>query len=222
MELVDKQNIRQEYKEFILDKNHPCIMANAVFMQDNYQLRVFDKMDNDDNIDPILEIIENYLEHYDFESNDFESLIVCFKNSHFESEKAFEDSLWNFLQTLHDEDDVSWDDAVSDDPDSPNFSFSIKGKAFYIIGMHPKSSRLARQTPYPTVVFNLHWQFERLREMGTYQAVKKRIRRRDKKLQGHINPVLKDFGSDSETKQYSGRNVEKEWKCPFHAKTESI
>lgn len=222
MELPDKQNIRQEYKEFILDKNHPCVMANAVFMQDNYQLRVFDKMDNDDNIDPILEIIENYLERYDFESNDFESLMVCFKNSHFESEKAFEDSLWNFLQKLHDEDDVSWDDEVSDDPDSPNFSFSIKGKAFYIIGMHPNSSRLARQTPYPTVVFNLHWQFERLREMGTYQAVKKRIRRRDKKLQGHINPVLRDFGSDSETKQYSGRNVEKEWKCPFHAKTESI
>ena len=51
--------------------------------------------------------------------------------------------------------------------------------------------------------------------MGTYKKVKKRIRRRDKKLQGYINPVLKDFGTDTETRQYSGRNVEEDWKCPF-------
>lgn len=109
---------------------------------------------------------------------------------------------------------------MSDDPNNPNFSFSIKGKAFYIVGMHPQSSRLARQAPYCTVVFNLHWQFEKLREMGAYQAVKNKIRLRDKKLQGTINPVLRDFGSDSETRQYSGRNVGAEWECPFHHKNQ--
>ena len=119
------------------------------------------------------------------------------------------------MQELHKHDDCEWDPNVSNDPESPNFSFSIKGKAFYIVGLHPKSSRMARQSPYPTVVFNLHWQFEKLREMGTYKKVKKRIRRRDKKLQGYINPVLKDFGTDTETRQYSGRNVEEDWKCPF-------
>jgi len=75
---------------------------------------------------------------------------------------------------------------------------------------------MARQSPYPTIVFNLHAQFEQLRAMGSYKKVKKRIRKRDKKLQGHINPVLKDFGKDSETKQYSGRAVDNAWKCPFH------
>jgi hypothetical protein len=56
--------------------------------------------------------------------------------------------------------------------------------------------------------------------MGAYQAVKNKIRLRDKKLQGTINPVLRDFGSDSETRQYSGRNVGAEWECPFHHKNQ--
>jgi FPC/CPF motif-containing protein YcgG len=126
--------------------------------------------------------------------------------------------LWNFLQKLHDNDTVPWDENVSQDPDDSNFSFSIKGRAFYIVGMHPQSSRLARSAPYCTVVFNLHWQFEKLREMGKYQSIKNRIRWRDKALQGTINSVLRDFGEQSETKQYSGRAVDNNWKCPFHYK----
>ena len=130
----------------------------------------------------------------------------------------FESALWNFLQKLHNYDDAPWDQTVNPDPNDPNFSLSLKGKAFYIIGMHPGSARLARRTPYFTIVFNLHGQFEKLRDMGIYQRVKKRIRQRDMELQGSINPVLADYGSDSETKQYSGRVVEQEWKCPFHNK----
>lgn len=56
--------------------------------------------------------------------------------------------------------------------------------------------------------------------MGKYTTVKKRIRKRDKKLQGTINPVLKDFGKDSEAKQYSGRSVGNDWKCPFQSKSQ--
>ena len=75
---------------------------------------------------------------------------------------------------------------------------------------------MARQSPFPAIVFNLHWQFEKLREMGNYQVVRDRIRQRDEELQGTINPMMEDFGEGSEAKQYSGRKVGKEWKCPFH------
>ncbi|WP_235982224.1 guanitoxin biosynthesis heme-dependent pre-guanitoxin N-hydroxylase GntA [Gelidibacter maritimus] len=221
-DLNTKTNIESEYRNFILRDKHPCIMANAMFKLNNYHLKIFDDMTSDAVVHPILNAIETYLEHYDFESNDFESLILCFKENHFNSELDFENALWNLLQKLHDADDSEWDSEVSNDAEDPNFSFSLKGNAFYIVGMHPNSSRLARRAPYCTVVLNLHWQFERLREMGTYQTIKKRIRRRDKKLQGSINPVLRDFGTDSESKQYSGRAVEKHWKCPFHAKTEHL
>ena len=52
--------------------------------------------------------------------------------------------------------------------------------------------------------------------MGSYEVVRDRIRERDKALQGEINPMLRDFGVTSEAKQYSGREVDKSWKCPFH------
>lgn len=217
----DLATVEREFKEFIIKKKHPCVMANTVFLSDNFHLKVYNDITSDEVIAPVLSDIETYLDSYDFESNEFESLIVCFRDNEFKTEEQFENALWNFLQKLHNQDDKEWDPKVSRHPNDPNFSFSIKGEAFYIIGMHPKSSRLARQAPYCTVVFNLHWQFERLREMGIYQAVKTRIRRRDKKLQGSINPVLRDFGKDTETKQYSGREVEPNWKCPFHTKTQN-
>jgi hypothetical protein len=220
MKLQITNTVDQNFRDFIVTQKHPCIMANTVFKMANYHLKVYDNLTSSKNIQSILSDIENYIEKYDFESNTFETLIMCFKDNFFEAETEFESALWTFLQKLHNNDDESWDPNVSDDPNNPNFSFSIKGKAFYIVGMHPQSSRLARQASYCTVVFNLHWQFEKLREMGTYQAVKNRIRLRDKKLQGTINPVLRDFGNDSETRQYSGRNVGAEWECPFHHKNQ--
>lgn len=222
MEFRNDATIEQSYKDFIIKKKHPCVMANTVFALNKYHLKIYDSIGSKQNINKVLSDIENYIDQYDFDSNEFESLIMCFKEDDFVSELEFEHALWQFLQRLHDHDDSEWDPAVSADPHDKNFSFSLKGRAFYIVGMHPKSSRLARQAPYCTVVFNLHWQFEKLREMGTYKTVKRRIRRRDIKLQGNINPMLRDFGTVTETKQYSGRKVEQDWKCPFQAKIEHL
>jgi FPC/CPF motif-containing protein YcgG len=52
--------------------------------------------------------------------------------------------------------------------------------------------------------------------MGTFEQVRDKIRARDEALQGEVNPVVKDHGEESEAKQYSGRKVEDNWKCPFH------
>lgn len=216
MILLDSDTIETDFINFIVKQKHPCVMANTVFALNKFHLKIYDSLASKDNIPSILKDIETYLDQYDFDSNDFESLLFCFKDDHFQTEEAFEQQLWRFLQRLHNADDKTWDPRVSADPNSPHFSFSLKERAFYIVGLHPESSRMARRAPYCTVVFNLHWQFEKLREMGTYQTVKKRIRRRDKKLQGTINPVLRDFGNDTEVKQYSGRAVDTNWKCPFH------
>lgn len=208
--------VEKKFTDFIIENDHPCIMANAIFQLKNYKLKVFDRLSSDSNVMSALVAIEDYVKHYDFHSNKFESLLLTFTETAFETEVEFENAMWHFLQKLNDLDDSPWDSTVSDDPMDKDFSFSVKGTAFYIIGMHPNSSRIARKAPYCTLVFNLHRQFELLREMGKYQTVKNRIRKRDKELQGFINPTLTDFGDDSESKQYSGRKVGKNWKCPFH------
>lgn len=218
MEIANTSGVERQFNDFIIGKNHPCVMANTIFKMHDYQLKVYDDITNQANIKPILNDLEDYINRYDFDSNRFETFIVCFEQNQFTTEKGYETALWEFLQRLHNADDSQWDENVSDDPENVNFSFSLKGKAFFIIGMHPESSRIARQAPYCTVVFNLHWQFEKLREMGAYTRVRDRIRKRDKALQGTINPTLKDFGDASETMQYSGRKVDESWKCPFSHK----
>lgn len=135
-----------------------------------------------------------------------------------DAEEAFEQALWTQLQRMHDIDrhDYAWDPLVSHDPEDPAFSFSIGGRGYYIVGLHPDASRQSRRTPRPTLVFNLHEQFEALRQSGRYAGLKGAIRRRDVALQGSLNPMLDDHGRSSEARQYSGRGVEAGWRCPFH------
>ena len=208
--------IRKDLEKFILKEDHPCVMAQTVFSMDQVELRSYSDFGSVSTAKKILGDLQEYIASYDFESNDFKTFLAVFPDSPKYSEISFEKVLWQQLETLHKVDDVEWDPEVSSNPESEHFSFSLAGKAFYIVGMHPGASRIARKSPYTTIAFNLHWQFEKLREMGSYETVRDRIRDRDKELQGSINPVLEDFGASSEAKQYSGRHVGKEWKCPFH------
>jgi uncharacterized protein len=210
-------DIKKEFEKFIIDRNHPCVMAQTVFSMDQVELHEYSDFGSKATARKILKDLEDYIEGYDFDSNDFKTFLAVFPDSPKYSELGFEKALWKQLENLHKVDETPWDPEVNSDPESEHFSFSLGGKAFYIVGLHPDSSRKARQSPYAAIAFNLHWQFEKLREMGSYEVVRDKIRDRDKELQGNINPMLEDFGSSSEAKQYSGRAVENDWKCPFHS-----
>ncbi len=206
---------KTEFEDFIIAKDHPCLMAQTVFSMDKVDFHEYDNFGSRETAKAILADLKKYIAAYDFESNEFLTFLVGFKGKQDYTEEEFEKTLWEQLQHLHEVDDTEWDEAVSPDPENKNFSFSLGGKAFYIVGLHPNSSRKARQAPYPAIAFNLHWQFEKLREMNTYHTVRDKIRERDTALQGDINPMLEDFGENSEARQYSGRKVGEEWKCPF-------
>ena len=107
------------------------------------------------------------------------------------------------------------DDRVAHDPGHPEFSISFGGEAFFIIGLHPQASRPARRFERPTMIFNLHDQFEKLREEGQYDRLRASILDRDVKIAGDINPMLAQHGEVSAARQYSGRAVGAEWKCPY-------
>lgn len=148
----------------------------------------------------------------------FQTLVVIFRHAPLLSEKGFEEHLWRRLQSLSDKD--AWhgqapDERVSTEPGDPHFSLSFGGEAFFVVGMHPRASRPARRFEAPAMVFNLHDQFEQLRQTGQYARLKQAIRARDVALAGGPNPMVADFGEVSEARQYSGRRVEPDWACPF-------
>ena len=206
---------KADFERFILDDDHPCIMAQTVFTLGNVDFHTYNNFGSRATAKEILKNLKKYIEDYDFGSNDFRTFLAAFEGKRDYTEEEFEKVLWEQLQHLHECDEASWDKEVSPDPQDPKFSFSLGGKAFFIVGLHPQSSRLARRAPYPTLVFNLHWQFEKLREMNAFHNVRDKIRERDIALQGEINPMLHDYGEKSEARQYSGRKVGEEWKCPF-------
>ena len=133
-------------------------------------------------------------------------------------EVSFDRFLWMRLQSLSNLDlkNYSYDDRVASDPHSPDFSFSLKQEAFFIIGLHPGGSRIARQFEYPTLTFNPHAQFEQLRELNKFERMQEVVRKRDLEYSGSVNPMLKDYGVASEVYQYSGRHYDENWKCPFN------
>jgi len=145
------------------------------------------------------------------------SFISTFQAPRDVTEVEFERLVWEQLQSLHDLDATgfAWSSLVDADPASERFGFSVGGHPFFVVGMHPNSSRLTRRFPYPTLVFNSHIQFKRLKERGIYQRIQREVRARELTLQGSINPNLADFGEASEAAQYSGRSVSANWRCPF-------
>lgn len=85
-----------------------------------------------DFAEKVLVDLENYLASY----------IAVFKNTYANDEDELNDLLWKLLQFLNEIDTVPWNMDVSSNIRDANFSYSLGGTAFFIIGMHPKASRL--------------------------------------------------------------------------------
>lgn len=147
----------------------------------------------------------------------FSTFVAAFTGPLSSPEEGFEAILWQQLRALHEIDapDHGWDTSVSSDPGDPTFAFSIGGVAFFVVGLHGRASRLARRFAWPTLVFNPHDQFTHLRATGHFGRMQEMIRQRELAVQGSINPMLSDFGTRSEARQYAGRAVDDDWHCPF-------
>ncbi|WP_322990818.1 guanitoxin biosynthesis heme-dependent pre-guanitoxin N-hydroxylase GntA [Hoeflea sp.] len=208
----------RSFQEFIQSAEFPCVGAKSALARD--ALTVLQAGDIDRPVDDveIHRAFRDFSDRLDHQSPIVRSFVVIFDGPDGLDEEAFEKALWNRLQSLHNLDVVSgqpWSEAVDHDPQSPHFSLSIGGEPFFVIGLHPHASRPARRFEKPALVFNSHMQFEKLRADGRFDKMKDIIRKRDAALAGTINPMLNDHGEASEARQYSGRAVDPEWKCPF-------
>ena len=213
--------IEHAFEQFIARKAFPCLGAKSA--QARGRLHYLHAGDiASDSVDRLITAGVQVFAADVTSHSMFVSLVVLFPRSAPLSEADFEAALWQRLQSIHSLDRAShrWDPAVSDDPASARFSMSVGGRAFYVIGLHPNASRPARRFACPALVFNLHSQFERLREDGRYPKLRQAIIERDVAYSGSANPMLAVHGENSEARQYSGRRVDADWLCPFHAKKE--
>ncbi len=206
------------FQRLVTDFAFPCVGAKAALNAGAVSYGFYDKLGSERSTKNLARDLEHFTRGRTGQSEDqLATMVAVFRGPFDLNECQFEKLLWSQLQKLHEADAprFAWDARVSADPNAPEFSFSFASQAYYVIGMHANSSRQARQFPWPTLVFNPHEQFERLRTDGNWERMKQTIRAREVALQGSINPMLSDFGETSEARQYSGRAVEEDWKPPF-------
>lgn len=217
MENTSDNIIINEFIEHISEKEFPCVAAKAALANEQIKFMVAGHMacPNDDKA--ILHFLYDFADDFRKEDSMYHSAVIIFKQPMELDEIMFDHFLWSRLQALSNMDALQYryDKRVDLDPSSAAFSFSLMEEAFFVIGMHPSSSRNARKFKYPTIIFNPHIQFEVLREKGKYEPMQQAIRNRDVLYSGSVNPMLSNFGEASEVFQYSGRNYNEQWKCPL-------
>jgi FPC/CPF motif-containing protein YcgG len=220
--MVGCESIVEEYKNYIANKDFSCIAAKAALGREQIHTLVLPHIACPAHDKAILDFLYSFVDTYRNSEELYHSATVIFEQPQQINEAQFEEFFWQRLQLISDMDANlhDYDKRVTVDPSSPDFSFSIKEEAFFVIGLHPGSSRQTRRFTYPAIVFNPHAQFEKLRESSKYDNLKYAVRKKEVAIAGSINPMLHDFGEASEVYQYSGRQYNNDWKCPLNIKHE--
>lgn len=211
--------VHDSFRALVLNPKFACVAAKSAINHGAYRMGVYPDLASPAATAGLAHDLYCFVQEQPLLGDGFSTFVAGFTGPTASDERDFERLLWAQLQALHDLDHPhhAWDESVSSDPNHGDFSFSFGGRAFFVVGLHAASSRWTRRFAWPTLVFNAHAQFETLRSAGKYDRMQQVIRNRDQALQGSINANLSDFGDRSEARQYSGRPVEEQWICPFHA-----
>lgn len=204
-------------RRFVTSTRYPCVGAKSVFHRATYRFGYYGSMTDTDGAAGLARDLCAFVyERRGFEQR-FSSFVALFADAG-KDEARFEADLWHVLYRLRrlDESVFPYAAGVSRDPADPRYAFSFACEAMFVVGLHPRASRMARRFTYPALVFNSHRQFAQLRAEGRWERFRRIVRAADVALQGTANPNLSDFGQASEARQYSGRPAPPQWSCPLH------
>lgn len=215
--------VHDAFRGLVNSRRFPCVGAKSAIRQGQYRFGLYGSLGTRASTTALARDLRAFAHTFTGWKGRFASYVASFTGPTAVDERAFEGLLWRQLQRLHETDATPWDPRVSRDPRQPSFSFSFAGCAFFVVGLHAGSHRMARRFAWPTLVFNPHEQFVRLREDGKFVAFRDVIRERERTLEGSVLSTLADFGDASEARQYAGRRAGAgaAWRCPFHVKDAS-
>lgn len=209
--------VYNEIARHVTQANYPCIAAVKSFLQNDFLIGCYSGFGTDECSQDLGSDLLSFKQQQKERKSLYFSFWAGFPDSKVESEAQFEELLWKQLSLVssHSVTD-EWDPNFSSDPLDKNFCFSLDGSAYFIVGMHPMSSRRSRQTAFPILAFNLYDQFHQLMAEEKFEPMVQINRNRELRFQGDINPMVKKHGQEWEAIQFSGQNNPDTWKCPFH------
>lgn len=205
------------FRSFVTNERFSCVGAKAAVRSEGYRFGYYSRMRDERATHGLARDLCAFVAEFPHMRARYKTFVAVFGEEAMD-ERAFERALWEQLEALHaiDSQYFPWDPSVSNDAADASFAFSFAGSAFFVVGLHPNSSRLSRRFSQPALAFNAHRQFRGLRETGHFERIQTEVRKRELLIQGNLNPNLAEFGTASEARQYSGRKIEDAWRCPFH------
>ncbi len=197
-------HIESQFRAMIESAVYPCVGAKTALARGGVEFHLYPELGHPGQLCNDLGAFARRLPQTP--PHHFVSLVAAFLEPRLRDEQQFHQLLWQTLGTLSA--GTMKAKGVSDDPGSPDYAFSYAGEPFFVVGLSPTASRYARRFAWPCLGFNSHRQFQALRKAGHYREVQKIVREREIALQGSLNPLLADFGEQSEAPQYSGLSSE--------------
>jgi FPC/CPF motif-containing protein YcgG len=204
-------------RAFISSSAFSCVAAKAALASGGYRFGYYRGFGAFPSTEGLARDLAAFVAERPSMALSYATFVAVFEEPDGGGERWFETRLWQVLQRLGELGARGFDGGsnISQNPEAPDFGFTFAGRAFFVVGMHPQSSRLSRRFFLPAMAFNAHDQFAQARQTGQFRRIQKMVRDREMQLQGFLNPELREFGERSEARQYSGRETESSWKCPF-------
>ncbi|ASD63499.1 guanitoxin biosynthesis heme-dependent pre-guanitoxin N-hydroxylase GntA [Bdellovibrio bacteriovorus] len=214
---METHQIEADLKSLINQRHYPCVAAIQALHHRDYTFDVYEDFGTGDSRHRLALNLIRFKHEQRQSQVPYLSYFAIYPNDRANTEEEFERKMWRELSALWEDETIagSWDPQFSDNPEEQNFCFSLDGSAYFVVGLHPAASRISRRLPYNVLVFNLYSQFTELMKKGTYDAMVKVNRDRDRRFQGSVNPMAETYNESWESIQFSGRNNPPDWKCPF-------
>lgn len=216
---IVKELIEKQLRCLVLESPFPCLGARAAFRNQSYLFNVHADMAEAQTLHLVLADLRHFAK-VRLEMDDLYTYMVSFLEPRIiTDEAAWDRFVWQFLQGLHDLDDAPWDRRYSINPADAGFALSLAGLGQLVVTLYPGASRYARRFAWPTLIFNPPEQdranFPTDEEFLRFQN---RIRDRDARLQGTVNPSLPPTLDDPQATGFSGAPIDASWTCPLRVK----
>ncbi|MGI5149666.1 guanitoxin biosynthesis heme-dependent pre-guanitoxin N-hydroxylase GntA [Plantactinospora sp. CA-294935] len=211
-----KRLVEAQLRALVLDGPFPCLGARSAFRVGSYLFNVHQELGAAGSTRSLAADLRHFRtvrrrmgDLYTYVGSFLEPRVVA-------DERDWDRLVWGVLQDLHDLDDEPWDARYSTDPGHADFAFSFAGLGHLVVTLYPGASRYARRFAWPTLIFNPPEQdrakFPSDEEFLRFQD---KIRERDARLQGSVNPSLPDTLDDPQAPGFSGAPVGPNWDCPL-------
>ncbi|MGE3973574.1 MAG: guanitoxin biosynthesis heme-dependent pre-guanitoxin N-hydroxylase GntA [Bdellovibrionales bacterium] len=209
--------ISQDIQNFVGQKNYPCVAAIQSTFRKDFRVGVYRDFGFGSSWSALRNDLQYFLREQQRSGSAYLTFWAVYLDTHEATEKDFENALWNELSSLTSEEDreADWSDKTRVDPKNKSFHFCLDGTSFFVVGLHPNSSRKACRFPHHALVFNVFSQFESLKASGSFDPLVQKIRERDLVFDGSVNPVAAQHAEVWESIQFSGKNNPSDWQCPF-------